>query len=329
MNKKYQVFISSTYTDLVEERKKVQEILLMADCIPSGMEAFVATNDEQLKIIRDTIDLCDYYVLIIGGRYGSIDKDSGLSYTEMEYDYAVDHGIPVLVFAIDETIELDDKHKEKDTESIKRLKEFRSKALKNRLASIWKDTGDLAGRVAISIMKAKKEIERPGWIRGDEYDPEAANKANILKEENKRLLEEIEGLRKNIEETNDCSQLMFEEKMNIGYLETIHSGTGSYERRYNKEISLKEIFGKVSINMLNVSLLESALCNHIAKAIGADSMYHLIDKDMAKKICNQFIALGLMKSKWISEKNGLYYALTEKGIKEKDELNLFKKKQKD
>ena len=42
--KKYQVFISSTYTDLIEERNKVQEILLMADCIPAGMEAFVATT---------------------------------------------------------------------------------------------------------------------------------------------------------------------------------------------------------------------------------------------------------------------------------------------
>lgn len=50
MEKKYQVFISSTYTDLIEERKKVQEILLMADCIPAGMEAFVATNDEQFNV---------------------------------------------------------------------------------------------------------------------------------------------------------------------------------------------------------------------------------------------------------------------------------------
>lgn len=53
--KKYQVFISSTYTDLIEERKKVQEILLMADCIPAGMEAFVATTEEQFQIIKKVI----------------------------------------------------------------------------------------------------------------------------------------------------------------------------------------------------------------------------------------------------------------------------------
>ena len=50
--KKYQVFISSTYTDLIEERKKVQEIVLMADCIPAAMEAFVATTEEQFQIIK-------------------------------------------------------------------------------------------------------------------------------------------------------------------------------------------------------------------------------------------------------------------------------------
>ena len=92
MEKKYQVFISSTYTDLIEERKKMQEILLMADCIPAGMEAFVATNDEQFNVIKKVIDLCDYYVLIIGGRYGSVNEKTGLSYTEMEYDYDYWHG---------------------------------------------------------------------------------------------------------------------------------------------------------------------------------------------------------------------------------------------
>lgn len=106
MQKKYQVFISSTYTDLIDERKKAQEILLMADCIPAGMEAFVATNDEQFEVIKKVIDLCDYYVLIIGGRYGSISPVTGISYTEMEYDYAQSQNIPILVFAIDESVSL-------------------------------------------------------------------------------------------------------------------------------------------------------------------------------------------------------------------------------
>jgi hypothetical protein len=84
--KKYQVFISSTYSDLIEERRKLLNILLMADCIPSGMEAFVATDTEKFEVIKRVINLCDYYVLIIGKRYGSLNPKTGISYTEMEYE---------------------------------------------------------------------------------------------------------------------------------------------------------------------------------------------------------------------------------------------------
>ena len=117
-NRKYQVFISSTYSDLVEERKKVLDVLLMADCIPAGMEAFVATDVEQFEVIKKVIDLCDYYILIIGQRYGSINPDTGISYTEMEYDYAIKNKIPVLVFVLDEQIVLPDDKKENEPDIV-------------------------------------------------------------------------------------------------------------------------------------------------------------------------------------------------------------------
>lgn len=76
----------------------------MANCIPAGMEVFVATNEEQFKVIKQVINLCDYFVLIIGARYGSLNETTGLSYTKMEYDYAVSKNIPVLVFSLDDSI---------------------------------------------------------------------------------------------------------------------------------------------------------------------------------------------------------------------------------
>ena len=111
--KKYQIFISSTYNDLVEERKKAADVILTAGCIPAGMENFVATDDEQFTVIKKVIDLCDYYVLIIGGRYGTVNPQTGKSYTEMEYDYAIEKKIPVLVFAIDNVDGLEESKKEK------------------------------------------------------------------------------------------------------------------------------------------------------------------------------------------------------------------------
>jgi hypothetical protein len=88
MDKRYQIFISSTFTDLQEERAKVQQAVMELECIPAGMEAFPAIDEEQFEFIKKVIDDCDYYLLVIGGRYGSVSEEAGLSYTEMEYDYA-------------------------------------------------------------------------------------------------------------------------------------------------------------------------------------------------------------------------------------------------
>ena len=88
MEKRYQVFVSSTYADLQEERRNVIQTLMEMDCIPSGMEIFPAADEVQWEFIKKVIYDCDYYVLIIGGRYGSITPE-GISYTEKEYDLSV------------------------------------------------------------------------------------------------------------------------------------------------------------------------------------------------------------------------------------------------
>src|SRR5689334_13839929 len=97
MQKKYQVFISSTYTDLVPERNELIKAILDLGHIPAGMELFGAADEEQFQYIKRVIDECDYYVLIIGGRYGSAAPDR-VSYTEKEFDYAVSSGKTVLAF---------------------------------------------------------------------------------------------------------------------------------------------------------------------------------------------------------------------------------------
>jgi hypothetical protein len=97
MDKRYQVFVNSTFIDLQEERRQVIQTVMELDCFPAGMELFPAADEEQWDFICKAIDDCDYFILIIGGRYGSL-TDEGISYTEKEYDYAVEQGLPVLVF---------------------------------------------------------------------------------------------------------------------------------------------------------------------------------------------------------------------------------------
>ncbi len=97
MEKRYQVFVSSTFRDLEQERQEVMQALLELDCIPSGMELFPAANGSQWDLIKNVIDDCDYYVLILGGRYGSLAPD-GIGYTEKEYQYALSIDKPTIAF---------------------------------------------------------------------------------------------------------------------------------------------------------------------------------------------------------------------------------------
>lgn len=103
MDKKLQVFVSSTYTDLLEERQAAVEAILQAGHIPAGMELFSAGNDSQLQTIYKWIDESDVYMLILGGRYGSIDTKTGKSYTQLEYEYALSKNIPVFSIVLSDT----------------------------------------------------------------------------------------------------------------------------------------------------------------------------------------------------------------------------------
>jgi hypothetical protein len=97
MDKVYQIFVSSTFSDLEHERRLVTNTLAKAGYLAAGMELFPATDQQQLDFIKRIIDRSDYYVVIVAGRYGSL-ADDKLSFTEHEYEYAVSKGISSLSF---------------------------------------------------------------------------------------------------------------------------------------------------------------------------------------------------------------------------------------
>lgn len=200
--KKYQVFVSSTFTDLIDERKKVIEVLLSTSkCIPAGMELFHAEDDEQFNVIKRIIDMCDFYILIIGSRYGSINTKTDLSYTEMEYDYAVSKRIPVLVFARDESTPSNLAATENNI-SVAKLTLFRQKAMLNRLATIWNDIPMLGEKVAIAILNAIQEHDRPGWVR----ENKTTDNSNILEKDMIGELLQTLNLQKDIKSENELTK---------------------------------------------------------------------------------------------------------------------------
>ena len=166
--KKYQVFVSSTYRDLIEERSLVTHALLELDCIPSGMEMFPAGDDDQWDIIKRIIDSCDYCILIVAGRYGS-EHSSGKSYTQMEYEYAVEKKIPVATFIRGKIKRLPAEYTEELPEKREKLNQFRV-LVQKKICKFWDDTKELDGKVTRSIYQLIKSNPMPGWIRASQQE---------------------------------------------------------------------------------------------------------------------------------------------------------------
>jgi len=187
--RRFEVFVSSTYSDLRDARQRVTMALLECDAFPTGMEIFPATDDDAWTLIRRIIDGCDYYLLVIAGKYGSIDPTSGLSYTEMEYDYAVSAGKPVMAFLHGSPGQLSTDQCESTDDLRAKLESFRDKVKKAKHVKFWRSIDELPGQVALSYNKFVRFYPATGWIRADQV-----TSTESLKElfEAKSRIEELE-----------------------------------------------------------------------------------------------------------------------------------------
>jgi hypothetical protein len=162
---RFQVFVSSTYTDLVEERQAAISALLQLSAMPAGMELFPAADDEAWTLIERVIDESDYYLLIIGGRYGSVTKD-GISFTEKEYDYAVSQGKPVMAFLHGSPDDISVGKSDIDADLRAKLEAFTHKVKQAKHVKQWNTAEDLAGKIALSFTSFIRSYPAAGWVRG-------------------------------------------------------------------------------------------------------------------------------------------------------------------
>jgi hypothetical protein len=190
MDKKYQVFVSSTYKDLIKERSEIIQALLELDCIPSGMELFLATDDDQWTLIKSVIDDCDYYIIVLGGRYGSTSSE-GISYTEKEYKYAMSVGKPIIAFLHRDPGAIPSDKTEKTGKGRKALERFRD-VVRQKLCRDWSTPEELGSVVSRSLIKLIKTKPAIGWVRADEVpSKEMAKEIVTVRRENEELKERI------------------------------------------------------------------------------------------------------------------------------------------
>lgn len=96
------VFISSTFEDLKNHRRKIWDLLEKYDVAVRGMERFGARKESPLTTCLSEVEQCDIFVGIIAFRLGSVDEGSGKSFTQREYERAYELNRDILIYMMDE-----------------------------------------------------------------------------------------------------------------------------------------------------------------------------------------------------------------------------------
>ena len=177
MDKKLQVFVSSTYTDMLLERQGAIEAILECGHIPAGMELFSADNKKQFEVIKKWIRDSDVFILILGGRSGSIETNSQKSYIQKEYEYAKHIGKkPIAILLSENGIRSkiangDYTINDKEYLSPEYI-EFKEKIINSKLCSFFYDVASLKNCIYKSLKKCEESTNFIGWVRSNSTETE-------------------------------------------------------------------------------------------------------------------------------------------------------------
>jgi len=335
MDKRYQIFISSTFTDLIDERQAVLKAILELDHMPAGMELFPATDDSAWQLITDVIDSSDYYVLIVGGRYGSLDEQ-GLGFTEKEYDYAIRTKKPVIPLLNENPDNLPRDKTETNAAAWDKLKAFRSKVENKHTCVYWKSAEDLKAKVIVGLTSATKRHPAVGWVRADTV-PSGATVMEVLALKNRIAeLEQIAATRDSGPPPGTDHLAQGTDRHEISLAFTARKPGSSYphtgDTRYKASINptWNAIFAAVAPTMINEAP-DGALRTALKMFLQAEATRSYQDQEQFKKLrlveflfsneqidtcIVQLRALGLIKEndKKRSVKDvGTYWTLTPYG----------------
>jgi hypothetical protein len=327
MNTRYQIFVSSTYSDLHKEREKVIHEWTRVGFIAVGMEQFPATDEEQLEYILAIIDESDYYVVIIRGKYGSTTSD-GISFTEKECDYALETKKPVLAFLFKNPSQLLVKETDEDPEKAKKLKAFREKLEEKRIVKYWEDGTQLVNDIKDSVHDVVRRKPGVGWIRGNQaLDPAVYKDLEEVRRQNKELQEQLARLGK--EDITFPSHLAHgEDLFEIKYSVTMTDGTTEIRRGVYK-ITWDKMYDALAEEALR-ERSELEIMKKIERIIAVgnkiDGSYMVgIASIYVWQARHQFEALGLVKAvvsdvlRWTLTDKGRCYLSTLRAIKRPSE----------
>ena len=149
------VMISSTALDLPEHRELVMKACLRQGMFPIMMEHMPASDagviEESLRIVNEA----DIYLGIFAYRYGYIPEGYDISITEMEYNCAVERGIPRLIFLMHEDHPLKAADVERG-EGATKLDALKERLKGERVVNFFKSPAELQAQAIDSLSKLRQ-----------------------------------------------------------------------------------------------------------------------------------------------------------------------------
>jgi len=293
------------------------------DCIPAGMELFPAADEEQWEFIKKVINDCDYYLLIIGGRYGSTTAD-GISYTEKEFDYAVERGLKVVALIHGAPDDIPFGKSEQNPALREKLLRFKDNVMDGRLVKFWKSAEELPGLVALSLTKTIKTHPAVGWVRASNVASEnilsEINELRKLNSEQQKAIIELEKKANNKPLIDGIADI--ESNLTVhGEWKIYRTGYTTQVRVFECTISWRKMFALISPylvehpNDTSVRLKLAALLKEQATGSDDGSSIDINDQEF-KTITIQFRAYGLVNTNYLQTTKGgmaLFWSLTPKG----------------
>lgn len=301
--------------------------LLSMGMIPTGMELYPTEQNNQWPMIQQVINECDYYVVVLGGRYGTL-SPIGLSYTHREYVYAATRKKPVIALLHDHPELLPEGCRESTREGEVRFRDFR-KLLQNKAALFryWSSPEDLGDVARKAMPMFVRQNPAQGWVR-------AGQVADISQ------IREVQDLKKRVEELEKENH-----DLTAGWrppLETLARGTDTVAIQYScnayikgdckvtmaeSKMSWDEVFSTVAPQMMD-EVPESVMREALEEAVATRALQdvqHLLPKAHAvrnivlstasfNQIKIQLRALGLIRKSVSKEGAGqTWWQLTPHG----------------
>jgi hypothetical protein len=325
LSRRYQVFVSSTYEDLIEERRHVIQALLETRCIPCGMELFPASTEEKWAVIKRLIDDCDYFITIIAGMYGSSPTADGTSFTEMEFDYALQRGMKPIGFFHADIGSLPSAKVERSDAKRQKLEGF-TRRVREGMCAKWLSAAELGSAVKSAMINAFEHDPKPGWMKAKTL-PGAAELSEIR-----------QIVRGRAQRASAAAGVIGQEVLKIPVVDALQ--LQRKEKVTNQGIincPLSEAFAAISIKfdvpkpagVLNKMFLRKIAplienMNAVDPHVGRPLIRWEIAKGFFDRVLKTFMAKGLLRQvlppKHLRSRKSLYWELTSSGRRERARL---------